>query len=94
MIARGTSHWRIQIREGGSHPDPKMKGLRSPKNFFRPFGSQFGLKIMWASPLVPALQVVVSIRQPSSNSTRLTKLADHRNLEKLVWSIKARSFNV
>ena len=24
----------LQIREGGGHPDPKMKGLRSPKNFF------------------------------------------------------------
>ena len=84
----------LQIREGGSHPDPNMKGLRSPKNFFRPFGSQFGLKIMGYPPLVPAFQMVVSIRQPLSNSTRLTKLADHRNLEKLVWSVKARSFNV
>ena len=54
--------------EGGGHPDPNMKGLRSPKKiFFRPFGSQFDLKIMGAPPLVPLLQVVVSIRQLSSN---------------------------
>ena len=50
----------LQIREGGGHPDPKMKRGR-------PFGPQFGLKIMGAPPLVPPLQVVVSIRQPSSN---------------------------
>ena len=32
---------------GGGPPDPEISGGggRSPKNFFRPFGSQFGLKI-------------------------------------------------
>ena len=24
----------LQIREGGGHPEPKMKGLRSPQIFF------------------------------------------------------------
>ena len=35
----------LQIREGGGHPDPEIGGGRSPKNFLRPFGPQFGLKI-------------------------------------------------
>ena len=30
---------------GGSHPDPEIRGDQSPKNFFQPFGPQFGLKI-------------------------------------------------
>ena len=31
---------------GGGPPDPEISGGgASPKNFFRPFGSQFGLKI-------------------------------------------------
>ena len=34
-----------QISRGGSHPDPEIRGERSPKNFFGPFGPQFGLKI-------------------------------------------------
>ena len=44
--------WRanpdLQIRGeggGGGHPDPQIGGGRSQKNFFRPFGSQFDLKI-------------------------------------------------
>ena len=33
--------------EGGGHSDPEIRGRggRSPKNFFRPFGPQFDLKI-------------------------------------------------
>ena len=32
---------------GGGHPDPEIKGEAPvlPKNCFRPFGPQFGLKI-------------------------------------------------
>jgi len=30
---------------GGGHPDPQIRGRRSPKIFFRPFVPQFGLKI-------------------------------------------------
>ena len=30
---------------GGCHPDPEITGARIQKNFFRPFGPQFGLKI-------------------------------------------------
>ena len=53
----------LQIRVGGSHLDPEIRGgggRRLKKNFFRPFGPQFGLKIRggggsWASPLDPPL---------------------------------------
>ena len=34
---------------------------------FGPFVPQFGMKIRGTPPLDPSLQVVVSIRQPSSN---------------------------
>ena len=37
-----------QIKGGGGHPDPEIKGGGAPglpKNCFRPFGPQFGLKI-------------------------------------------------
>ena len=58
----------VEIKEGDGHPDPKMNGgERSQNNSFRPFGPQFSLKIMGYPPLVPPLQVVVSITQPSSN---------------------------
>ena len=30
---------------GGGYPDPELREARSPKNFFLPFGPQFGLKI-------------------------------------------------
>ena len=36
----------LQIREGGGHPDPEIRGAGgSLRIFFRFFGSQFGLKI-------------------------------------------------
>ena len=40
----------LQIREGGRHPDPEIRGRGGgvdavSKFFFRPFGLQFGLKI-------------------------------------------------
>ena len=50
----------LQIK-GGGYPDPEIKGGRSQKNFFRPFGPQlFGLKIRgsqppWVPPLDPPL---------------------------------------
>ena len=39
----------LQIRGGGEggHPDPEIGG-EAPKNFFWPFGSQFGQKIRGA----------------------------------------------
>ena len=43
----------LQIRGGGGgsgHPDPEIRSGQSPKNFFRPFGPQFGLKIRGAPP--------------------------------------------
>ena len=64
-----TREWRArsQIRRGeGGHPDPEIKGVGGgepglPKNCFRPFGPQFGLKIRGgggppAPPLDPPLQ--------------------------------------
>ena len=46
----------LEIRGVPSHPDPLMGGGgQSLKNFFLPFGPQFGLKIRgaldWAPPL-------------------------------------------
>ena len=36
----------LQIKEGGGHPDPEIRGRPGLKtNFFRPFGSQFGLNV-------------------------------------------------
>ena len=36
----------LQIGGGGGNSDPEIReGRVSPKNFFRPFGPQFGLKI-------------------------------------------------
>ena len=38
----------LEIRGGGGksgHPDPEIRGEQSTKNFFRPFGPPFGLKI-------------------------------------------------
>ena len=29
--------------EGGGHPDPEIRGDGLPKNFFRPFGPDFGV---------------------------------------------------
>ena len=40
----------LQIRGGGGHPDPAIRGGWSQKVFFRPFGPQFGLKIRVPSP--------------------------------------------
>ena len=44
----------LQIREGPGHPDPEIRraggGGRSKKQFFPPFGSQFGLTIGGPSP--------------------------------------------
>jgi len=37
---------RLSDKGGGpGHPDPEIRGARSPKNFFRPFRPHFGLKI-------------------------------------------------
>ena len=45
----------LQIREGPGHPVPEIRGAggggqRSKKQFFPPFGSQFGLTIGGPSP--------------------------------------------
>ena len=40
---------------GGGHPDPEIRGGRSPKKFFRPFGPHFGRKIRggpWPLPWI------------------------------------------
>ena len=37
---------RPSYKGGPGHPDPEIRGGgQSPKNFFQPFGPQFGLKI-------------------------------------------------
>ena len=42
----------LQIRGGPDHPDPEIRGEGGlQKDFFRPFGPQFGLKIRGAGPL-------------------------------------------
>ena len=38
----------LQIRGGGGHPDPEISGGGLQKDFFLPFGPQFGLKIRGA----------------------------------------------
>ena len=45
----------LEIRWGGRSSRPLDKGGRSPKNFFSPFGTQFGLKIKggWAPGPLP-----------------------------------------
>ena len=70
----------LQIRRGG-HPDPEIGGGgRSPKNIWRPFRPQFGLKIRegrapWAPSLDPpllnlsiglvmVLEAILTSRQP------------------------------
>ena len=46
----------LQIREGGSHPEPEIGGVS--KNCFRPFRPQFGLKIRGgALPWIPLCKV-------------------------------------
>ena len=48
----------IQIRGGGGgagHPDPETRGMPGlQKNFFRPFGLQFSLKITGVRPPGPS----------------------------------------
>ena len=46
----------LKIR-GSGHPDPLIRGegIGLQKNFFRPFGPQFGLKIRGATPQAPLL---------------------------------------
>ena len=48
----------LQMGGGGGrgkpgHPDPEIGGRRSQKNFFGPFGPQFGLKIRRGRPPGP-----------------------------------------
>jgi len=35
----------LQIRGWGGYPHPEIRGAHLKKNFFQPFGPQFGLKI-------------------------------------------------
>ena len=54
----------LQIREGPGHPDPEIRGAGgggSKRQFFPPFGSQFGLT-MGGPPLDPPLGEVGSPR--------------------------------
>ena len=41
----------LHIREGGDHPDSKIRGAGLKKKRFRPFGLHFGIKIRGAPPL-------------------------------------------
>ena len=46
----------LEISGGARHPDPYIKGRGwspTPKNVFRPFGPQFGLKIRGVAPPGP-----------------------------------------
>ena len=45
----------LQIRLGPGHPDLEIRRVAVTKNFFRPFGPQFGLKVRGAPPLDPPL---------------------------------------
>ena len=46
----------IQIRGGGGHPHPEIRGMPGlKKNLFRPFGPQFGLEIRGRAPRIPPL---------------------------------------
>ena len=50
----------LQIRGGPGHPDPEIRGPGFKKNFFWPFGPQFGSKIRgegWAGPPAPPLDL-------------------------------------
>ena len=57
------SDLKIRGLGGGSHPEGG--GPVTQKNFFRPFGPQFGLKLRGAPPLDPPLQ-----SYPLSNTER------------------------
>ena len=49
---------RPSDKGGPGHPDPEIRGERSQKkNFFQPFGPQFGLKMRGAPPLDPPLHL-------------------------------------
>ena len=47
----------LEIRWGGRSSSPLHKGVRSLKNFFPPFGPQFGLKIGGGGPPGPPLDL-------------------------------------
>ena len=65
----------LQIKRAGGHPDPEIRGGggggggQSSRNFFWPFGPQFGLKIRGgrqasaAPPLDPPLFLLISGRR-------------------------------
>ena len=55
----------LEIRGGGSgHPDPEIRGEQSTKNFFRPFGPPFGLKIRGgAGPPGPSHRSATGVRR-------------------------------
>ena len=55
----------LQIRERPAHPDPEItgEGRGIKKNFFRPFGPQFGLKIRGGAgpPRPPPLDLPLNV---------------------------------
>ena len=54
----------LQIRGRPGHPEPEItgEGRGIKKNFFRPFGPQFGLKIRGAGPSgVPLLDLSLNV---------------------------------
>ena len=56
----------LQIRGGGGHPDPEIRGGDDlKKNYFRHLGPQFGLKEKGGGPAGPSLDppLVTSAKQ-------------------------------
>ena len=45
LITVADPYHQIRGGGGGGHPDSKIRGAGLNKNFFRPFGLHFGLKI-------------------------------------------------
>ena len=50
MLNRTVTDPDLQIRGEPGHPGPEIRGGGSQKNFLRPFGPQFSLKIREPSP--------------------------------------------
>ena len=57
VVVHLSGGFSFQIRGGGGgHPDPEIRGGGLKKNFFWPFGPQFGLKNKggpWPLPWIP-----------------------------------------
>ena len=47
----------LQIKSGGGHPDPEIRGGGGLKTFFWPFGPQFTITIKGGGPPGPLLWI-------------------------------------